>query len=288
MKLPPLLELMRPHQWVKNGLVAAPLFFTPEAVSLATVLNVALAIACFCAVSSSVYILNDYMDREADRAHPEKCTRPLAAGTVSVPMALIAFVVLLGGAMGGGYVLSPALVGFLAVYFMMNVAYSLGLKKVSLIDVMIIAMGFILRVEGGAAVIAVEASVWIMIMTGLGALFIALAKRRDDLVRAIESEHRKSLDGYSIGFLDTANSIVIGALLVAYLIYCTDAQVIARMGTADLYYTAPFVVLGLLRYMQITIVEERSGSPTRVILTDKFLLVTGALWALTFGALIYI
>ncbi len=280
---------MRPHQWVKNGLVAAPLFFTPEQVNLDSIIAVVIAIACFCFISSSVYILNDYADREADRQHPEKKTRPLAAGTVPIPVAFALLGLLLVAGFGGSFVLiGPQVVPFLAIYFVLNLAYSFGLKKLALIDVMIIALGFIIRVEAGAAAADLIPSVWIMIMTGLGALFIALAKRRDDLVRALDSGHRKALEGYNLQFLDSAMSIVIGAVLVAYLIYTTDADVIARMGTNKLYYTAPFVVLGLFRYLQITLVEERSGSPTKVILTDKFLMGVGALWALTFGALLYI
>jgi len=280
---------MRPHQWVKNGLVAAPLFFTPEQVTVDSVIAVAIAIACFCFISSSVYILNDYADREADRQHPEKKDRPLAAGTVSVPMAFGLLGILLAAGFGGAFVLiGPQVVPFLAIYFVLNLAYSFGLKKLALIDVMIIALGFIIRVEAGAAAADLIPSVWIMIMTGLGALFIALAKRRDDLVRTLDGGHRKSLEGYNLQFLDSAMSIVIGAVVVAYLIYTTDADVIARMGTNKLYYTAPFVVLGLFRYLQITLVEERSGSPTKVILTDKFLMGVGVLWALTFGALLYI
>ncbi len=288
MALPPALALLRPHQWVKNGLVAAPLFFTPDILGQESVIAVAITIAAFCAISSSVYILNDYRDREADRAHPEKKHRPFAAGTVSPQLGFGIFGLLVAGAVAALYILQPLVLPFVAVYWLMNVAYSYGLKKISLLDVMIIALGFIIRVEAGAASIQVDPSVWIIIMTGLGALFIALAKRRDDVVHAYASEHRKSLDGYTQQFLDTAIGITIAALLVAYMIYTTDKDVMARMGSTKLYYTAPFVVLGLLRYLQITIVEERSGSPTTVIMRDKVLLGVGALWAATFGVLIYL
>ncbi|MEN8723549.1 MAG: decaprenyl-phosphate phosphoribosyltransferase [Alphaproteobacteria bacterium] len=288
MALPPALALLRPHQWVKNGLVAAPLFFTPEILGLQSIISVAITIAAFCAISSSVYILNDYKDREADRAHPEKKNRPFAAGTVSPQTGFGLFGILVAGAITALYLLQPQVLPFVGAYWLMNVAYSYGLKKISLLDVMIIALGFIIRVEAGAASIEVDPSVWIIIMTGLGALFIALAKRRDDVVNSYASEHRKSLDGYTAQFLDTAIGIIIAALLVAYMIYTTDKDVMMRMGSTKLYYTAPFVVLGLLRYLQITIVEERSGSPTSVIMRDKVLLVVGALWALTFGILIYL
>ncbi len=270
-----LLWLLRPHQWVKNAFVLAPLAFTPSAMSL-TNLGLALAsVACFCAMASAVYVLNDYLDREADRLHPTKRDRPLAAGTVAVPVALLTMLALV-------------FAGVLAGYAAINVAYSLRLKRVAIIDVVIIALGFVLRVEGGARVIDVEPSSWIVIMTGLVALFLALAKRRDDLVKQLGRGHRASLDGYNRPFLDVAISVVLGALLVAYLIYTTDSTVMARLGTENLFYTAPFVVVGVLRYLQLTMVMEMSGSPTKVVLSDRFLILTIVGWIAAFAALLYL
>jgi 4-hydroxybenzoate polyprenyltransferase len=175
-----------------------------------------------------------------------------------------------------------------AGYLVINLGYSLGLKRVSIVDVMLIALGFVLRVEAGATLIHVEASAWILICTGLLALFLALGKRRDDLVRDLGGAHRRSLDGYSKPFLDMAVSITLGALLVAYLIYTTDAGAMARLGTGKLFYTAPFVVAGILRYLQIMLVEQRSGSPTLLVTTDRFLIVTILGWVTTFALLIYV
>ncbi|MEQ9639297.1 MAG: decaprenyl-phosphate phosphoribosyltransferase [Alphaproteobacteria bacterium] len=283
-----LLWLLRPHQWVKNGFVLAPLAFTPSAVNLATVGAALAAVACFSAMASAIYVLNDFVDREADRAHPTKRKRPLAAGTVAVPAALATMAALVVAGLAGAWWLDPAFAVLLAVYATINVAYSLYLKRIAIVDVVIIALGFVLRVEGGAAVVDVDPSSWIVIMTGLVALFLALAKRRDDLAKQLGQGHRASLDGYTKPFLDAAISVILGALLVAYLIYTTDATVMARLGTDKLFYTAPFVVIGVLRYLQLTMVMEVSGSPTRVVLSDRFLILTIAGWVAAFAALLYL
>lgn len=283
----PAFKLIRPHQWVKNAFVAAPLFFTPEAVDATSVLLVVAGIACFCVLSSGVYVLNDYLDREADRQHPLKCTRPLAAGTVGVPTALTLMVALVAGGLVGAFLLGTEFGVIALVYFLVNVAYSTLLKRVSIIDVMLVALGFVLRVYAGGALIDVTPSVWIISCTMLLALFIALAKRRDDLVKGLGNEHRESLAGYSKQFLDTAIAVVLAALLVSYLLYTTEPENRARFHTDQLYVTAPFVIAGVLRYLQITLVEERSGTPTRVVLTDAFLRYAVLGWIAVFAVLIY-
>jgi decaprenyl-phosphate phosphoribosyltransferase len=176
---------------------------------------------------------------------------------------------------------------FAAIYFSINLLYSFRLKHVAILDVLIVAAGFVLRVDAGAAAIQVEPTVWIVVCTGLLALFLALAKRRDDLAKDLSEEHRPSLAGYSRRFIDQALAMILGALLVSYLIYTTDQTVIARYGTDKLYLTAPFVIAGVLRYLQITVVEERSGSPTDIALTDRFLIATMFGWVVVFGLLIY-
>jgi hypothetical protein len=152
---------------------------------------------------------------------------------------------------------------------------------------MLIALGFVLRVYAGSELIMVLPSVWIIVCTGLLALFLALAKRRDDLVKRLDSDHRSALKGYTKPFIDTAINAVLGGLLVSYLIYTTDPAVMDRLGTRQLYLTAPFVIAGILRYLQITLVEERSGSPTKLALTDRFLILTVLGWVAMFAALIY-
>jgi 4-hydroxybenzoate polyprenyltransferase len=283
-----LLRLARPRQWVKNAFVAAPLFFTPSAWAPTPAIAVGLTIALFCLLASAVYVINDYADREADRLHPVKCKRPIASGEVAPGAALALAAILLVGAGVLALVFLPAAVWPIAfLYLVLNLLYSFKLKHVAILDVLIVAAGFVLRVEAGAAAIHVDPTVWIVICTGLLALFLAVAKRRDDIAKVMSQSHRPSLAGYNLRFIDTALSMILGALLVSYLIYTTDQTVIARYGTDKLYLTAPFVVAGVLRYLQITLVEERSGSPTDIALTDKFLIATVVGWIAVFGVLIY-
>jgi 4-hydroxybenzoate polyprenyltransferase len=279
--------MLRPRQWTKNAFVMAPLFFTPPAFSLRNVELVAAGIISFCALASAIYILNDYFDREADRKHPEKQFRPLAAGTVSIRVALTVFGILLASGFAIALSTSYEFTWIVTVYVALNLAYSFGLKHVAILDVLIIALGFTLRVQAGAVLIGIAPSAWIVITTGLLALFLALAKRRDDLSRNLGNDHRKSLDGYTLPFLDVATTVMLGALLVAYMIYTTDTNVMKELDTDKVYYTTPFVVAGILRYLQITLVEKGSGSPTDVVLRDRFLIATIVGWAITFGVLIH-
>jgi 4-hydroxybenzoate polyprenyltransferase len=284
---PPYLKLLRPHQWVKNLFIAAPLFFTPDRVSLEAALAVLAGTVAFCAVSSAAYIMNDYLDREADRRHPTKRKRPLAAGTVAPGAALGLMAGLMVGGLTGAAMLSLDFAAIVLAYLALNIAYSLYLKRLSIIDVMAVALGFVLRVYAGGAIVDVTPTVWIIACAMLLALFLALAKRRDDLIMGLGDEHRESLKGYSRRFLDTALAIVLGALLVSYLLYTTDPVNMAHLGSEWLFLTTPFVVAGVLRYLQITLVEERSGSPTKVVLKDRFLRTAVLAWVATFAWLIY-
>ncbi|MEX2598517.1 MAG: UbiA prenyltransferase family protein [Dehalococcoidia bacterium] len=283
-----IIALVRPRQWVKNGFVAAPLFLTPTAVSLQTVLTIGLAILAFSAVASAVYVLNDYADRNADKQHHIKRYRPLASGIVPIPAAFATMGFLMLAGFSLAIWLYPPFALILATYAALNVGYSLGLKNIAVVDVFIIAIGFVLRVQAGILLIGVSATVWITIMTWLLALFIALAKRRDDVIRSMTTAHRTSLSGYNRPFLDSTVTMLLGALLVAYLIYTTDQTVMDRMGTDNLVYSAPFVVAGIMRYLQLLFVEERSGNPTEIVLTDRFLILTIVGWALCMALLIYV
>lgn len=282
------IRLARPRQWVKNAFVVAPLFFTPEAINARNVGLVAAAVAIFCLLSSAIYAFNDWCDRDADRLHPGKKTRPIASGEIS-PSAALGFTaaLLMAATALTVAMMPPAFMPFAAGYAVLSILYSLRLKHLSILDVMIVAVGFVLRVEGGAAAIGIIPSVWIVICTFLLALFIALAKRRDDLAKATPGLHRPALRGYNLSFVDAALGLILAALLVSYLIYTTDTEVTRKFGTDRLYFTAPFVVAGVLRYLQIALVEERSGSPTDLALTDPFLIVAVIGWIATFGLLIY-
>lgn len=279
--------LMRPRQWVKNAFVFAPLFFTPPALSVETAVAVAMVFVCFCAVSSAVYCFNDLRDRESDRLHPKKRLRPLASGRVSVPTAFV----LAGALLVFGFALAllavPPAVPVLGAYVFLNIAYSLGLKNISIVDVLVISVGFVLRVYAGAVVIGVMPTPWIQVCAGLLALFIALAKRRDDVVLEIGTAHRVSLSGYTTLFLDVCIGVSLAALLVSYLIFTLNDDAMARLGSDKLFLTVPFVIAGIFRYLQLTLVFERSGSPTELVFKDTFLIVSVAGWVLAYGFLIY-
>jgi 4-hydroxybenzoate polyprenyltransferase len=287
-KFPALWRLARPRQWVKNGFVAAPLFFTPEAVTGANLVRTGIAVVVFCLLASAIYVVNDWCDAEADRAHPAKRSRPIAAGDVSPGLALAwAAVLLAAGAALSFAVLPTQASGMAAVYVGLSLLYSLRLKHVAVLDVLIVATGFVLRVEFGGAAIGIPLTVWIVVCTFLLALFLALAKRRDDLVKTMGDAHRPALAGYNLPFVDTALGVVLAALLVSYLIYTTDAGAIAKFHTDRLYLTAPFVAAGVLRYLQIALVEKRSGSPTDLALTDPFLILSFVGWLAVFAGLLY-
>jgi 4-hydroxybenzoate polyprenyltransferase len=284
----PTFILIRPHHWVKNVFVAAPLFFAGEIFTPQLLLFILIGVICFCAVSSAIYVFNDFCDQDTDRHHPEKKLRPLASGSVSdnYAIALMIFLFLLGIALS--ILISKKFFLIVLLYTVINICYSLYLKNIPIIDIMIITFGFILRIEAGAAVINVAPSVWILTASGLLAVFLALAKRRDDIQKGVYVEHRKSLAGYSIQFLDTAISMTLGSLLICYIIYTTDKLIIERLGSDRLYLTIPFVFAGIMRYLQIIFVEKRSGSPTKIILNDKFMIVTVLSWLISFCLIVYI
>lgn len=280
-------RLMRPRQWVKNAFVFAPLFFTPQALSAEAVVATILAFVSFCCVSSGVYCLNDLRDRESDRLHPKKRLRPLASGQVTAPVAVVLAICLLALGFGVSATMIPPVALVLVAYVVVNIAYSLVLKNIAIIDVLTISFGFVLRVYAGALVIGVTPTPWIQICAGLLALFIALAKRRDDVVLEIGTEHRVSLSGYTRIFLDVCIGVTLSALLVSYMIFTLNDDAMRRLGSDGLFVTVPFVIAGIFRYLQLALVFERSGSPTDLIFKDGFLILSVVCWLLVYGYLIY-
>lgn len=283
------IRLCRPHQYLKNAFVLAPLFFAQRITDIHALLPTLLAALAFCMVASAIYILNDLRDVEEDRKHPSKCKRPIASGEVRPSSAKLMGLVLLLGGMGLAAWANRDVFMLLGLYLVINFAYSLGLKKMSLVDVLVIAVGFVIRLYVGGAASQIQLSKWIVIMTFLLALFLALAKRRDDLVLALNGHGtmRASMGGYNKEFLSTTMALITAVVCVAYIMYALSEDVVARVGNENLFFTAFFVILGFLRYLQITLVEERSGSPTRVILHDRFIQVIILGWVATFAAIIY-
>ena len=277
----PLIRLLRPHDWIKNIFLFAPLFFTPALFHIPEITAVLFGAILFSLTASSIYILNDLRDAETDKLHPQKKSRPISSGQIKKSSAIILFFVLAFISLFASYFLLPLFCLILSSYFILNIAYCFWLKHIAIIDIYCIAAGFVLRVMAGSVLIAVAPSVWILLCTGFLALFLALAKRRDDLVHRIDKRHRESMRGYNIIFIDTCIAIVLGALLISYAIYTTMSI------TAHFYWTVPIVLLGVLRYLQITLVEERSGSPTMLLYRDKFLLGTVIVWIIVSAVLMY-
>ncbi|MEM6347077.1 MAG: UbiA prenyltransferase family protein [Bacteroidota bacterium] len=284
------LALLRPHQYVKNAFLFLPAFFALKITQWEVLASVSLAVLGFSMLASSVYILNDYRDREDDRKHPRKKHRPLAAGTVSPRTAFLMMGVLLACSFSIFLYLDLQAFFWVLGYWVMNILYSQGLKHIPILDISIIAMGFVIRVTVGALVVHpdIELSMWIVLVTFLGALFLALAKRRDDVLLAEGGNKvRKSIDGYNLEFINGAMMIMASVLIVSYISYTISPEVQTKLHSSQLYITVLFVILGVLRYMQITFVEERSGSPTRILLGDRFIQLTILAWVVAFAVLIY-
>jgi decaprenyl-phosphate phosphoribosyltransferase len=275
-------QLLRVHQYIKNLFVFTPLFFSFD-FSGTKFTEVLIVFVLFSLLASSVYIFNDLMDIEEDKQHPEKRLRPLASGKVSQKIAILMIVLISLSTFIVAFVFNETLFFILLFYFILNIAYSLRLKHIAIVDIFIIAIGFVLRVFAGASVLEEPLSMWIIIMTFLLALFLALAKRRDDILLAKEGKQvRKNIDGYNEAFINTAMTLMAGVVIVAYILYTVSTSVMQRFETEYLYLATFFVILGILRYMQITFVEEQSGSPTKMVLKDKFLQLTIIGWLVSF------
>ncbi len=280
---------MRPQQYIKNLFIFLPLFFALKITDMGLLLNDVIAFIAFSVTASAIYILNDYHDIEEDKLHPRKKYRPLASGEISKPQAIRMMGILAAVGFGLMAILSWQAVGILTVYVLLNIAYSFYLKHVAILDVAIIAIGFVLRLFIGAAVTDIALSMWIVVMTFLLALFMALAKRRDDVLIYMETgkKMRKVIDGYNLQFLDTAMAIMASVVIVAYTIYTTSPDVTERFHTQYLYLTSLFVILGIMRYLQIAFVHLDSGSPTKIIFKDRFIQLVLLGWIITFAGILY-
>lgn len=284
------LKLLRPKDWAKNLFLFIPLFFAGELFSSDKILMLVLGFIAFCCIASSLYIINDYRDIEDDRKHPKKSKRPLASGAVKKQSAIIICILLLIA----GFILSKFLgnkfLFVISIYFFLNLAYSFGLKTIPILDVIIVAIGFVLRIKAGAVIAVIGLSEWLMIMVFLLALFMAVGKRRDDVLLKLSSgtDMRKSIKGYNLEFLNVILSLVCAVIVVAYFMYTMSPQVIERMGTYRLYYTCLFVLAGIMRYLQIIFVQAASGSPTKILYKDRFIQVAIVLWIASFYTIIYV
>lgn len=271
---------LRPQQWIKNLFIFAPIIFSRHFLERPLVLKTAAAFAAFCLVSSAHYIFNDIRDLEEDRRHPIKSKRPLAAGRLKKGPAVAAMLVLAVAGLGGAAALSLPFFYISLGYLVLQVLYSVKLKHVVILDIFVVAAGFVIRVVAGGLVIGVTISSWLLICTMLLALFLAMSKRRHELV-LLEGEaenHRPILKEYTTYLLDQMISVVTASTLVAYCLYTISEDTVARFGTKNLILTVPFVLYGIFRYLYLVHQKEEGGSPEHLILKDKPLLIDIFLW----------
>ena len=287
--LVPLLAALRPKQWLKNGLVLAALVFSRHAFEMVPVLRVFAATLLFCAAASGLYLVNDIRDLEQDRAHPTKRLRPLASGALKVPAAAWTAALLLGCSIPLGFLLSVPFGAILVAYITATLGYCWGLKNVVILDVFILASGFVLRAVAGAVVIPAVPSEWLFVCTLLLALFVALCKRRSEVILLGDDKgkHRSVLERYTPQLLDQMISAVVGAVIVCYSLYTMSDRTVERIGSTNLMYSIPFVLFALFRYLYLVHLREQGGAPEQVFLTDKGMISTILGWVAVVVAVLY-
>ena len=286
------LLLIRPQQWIKNGFVLIPMFFGGRLLNADDAIASVVTFFAFSFAASAIYCFNDIVDVDADRRHPVKCHRPIASGAVSVPTAYALMAVL---ALLSALLLfflpqrAGETAGIVAFYFLLNMAYCLWLKRHAIIDVCTVAFGFVLRILAGGMACDVAVSNWLVLMTFLLALFLSFAKRRDDVLRMNETGEppRRNTIRYNLTFVNQAITITGTVTLVCYIMYTVSPEVVSRFHAPYLYLTSIFVLVGLLRYMQLTVVDEVSGDPTKILLRDRFTQAIVVAWLMAFLLIIY-
>jgi 4-hydroxybenzoate polyprenyltransferase len=286
----PLFLSLRPKQWTKNLFVFAGIIFALKFFEIYFLLKVSGAFIIFCFLSSSVYLINDVKDIESDRRHPLKKFRPIAAGKLSITGAIGAAVALSLLALTAAFYLNFSFALVALSYFALMLFYTFCLKEMVLLDVFSIAAGFVLRAVAGVVVISIELSPWLIICTILLALFIALGKRRHELITLLDKagEHRKILDEYNPLLLDQLISAVAGSTVMAYALYTLWPETVAKFQTHNLVYTVPFVLYGIFRYLYLIYQKEKGGKPEEILLTDIPLIIDLLLWIGTVLVIIYV
>jgi 4-hydroxybenzoate polyprenyltransferase len=284
-----IIQSLRPVQWTKNFFLFAALLFAQKIFDVPLFLKTLGAFVIFCLLSGSLYLVNDVLDFEEDRVHPKKSKRPIASGRVRRPQAVATAVVLSAASLACAYVLNPRFFIAGAAYLVLQLAYSLKLKHVVILDVFLVASGFVIRVVAGGLVIDVPLSSWLLICTTLLALFIAMSKRRHELVLLEEnaSSHRPILKEYSAYLLDQMISVVTASTVIAYCLYTVSEDTVRKFGTSNLIYTTPFVLYGIFRYLYLVHQKGKGGSPEELIIQDRPLQIAVFLWIATAVGILY-
>ncbi|HZI27504.1 MAG TPA: decaprenyl-phosphate phosphoribosyltransferase [Gemmatimonadaceae bacterium] len=282
------IRAIRPEQWLKNGFVLSPLVFSGKALLWDAQWRALVAFAAFCAVASAVYLMNDVIDRSADRLHPRKATRPIAAGLISTRSALAVSAALGVIGLAAGAVAGLQVAGVLLAYLALNVLYGTWLKNVVIVDVFVIAAFFVMRLVAGAVAVDVKPSIWLLLCGGLLALYLGFAKRRHELVLlgGGSPTHRAVLADYSTTFLDQLSVVLLSVTIVSYIMYTLESDTARIVGSESLSYSTAFVLYGVLRYLYL-VHRNEGGNPTETLLTDRSLLAAVVLWGAYCGAIIY-
>ena len=282
------LKLIRVNQYIKNLFVFAPIFFGNQFMNFIALTNVFVAFISFCLAASSIYILNDYFDINEDKKHPVKSKRPFASGEIAVKNGLILMVVLAVAAVTISLFWSQKLFLVVISYLIINILYSKWLKHIAILDVNIIAIGFVLRLIAGTVVTDILPSIWILLITYLLALFLGIAKRRSDVILAQQGQEvRKNIAGYNLVFIDSILGILSSIIIVCYIFYCISPEVQLHYKSNLLYVSIIFVINGIFRYLQLSFVNQSTFSPTKVVLTDKFIQITILGWFILMSYLLY-
>jgi 4-hydroxybenzoate polyprenyltransferase len=285
-----LIEAMRPRQWTKNFFVFAGIVFGQRLYDRGALIWSIAAFCIFCFLSSAVYLINDVLDAEKDRQHPRKRARPIASGRLPAAVALVAAIVFALGSVRLSSAVNPDFTALAVSYLVLNLLYSLFLKKIVIVDALMVALFFVLRAAAGAAAINVEISHWLLICTLLLALFISLSKRRHEIVllESNASAHRTSLTHYSAYLLDQMIGVVTASTLMAYVLYTVDERTIAVFGSERLLYTVPFVIFGIFRYLYLIHQKGEGGNPDRIVLSDRPFFANMLLWIAAVALAIYL
>ena len=289
-----IISLIRPHHWTKNGFVFMPLFFGHELLNIELLLNTMVMFLAFSLAASSIYCFNDIIDVEDDRRHPVKCHRPIAAGKVSVIMGYSLMMLLVMCAIVLSYFANIqdcwSCIMVISLYWFIEIAYCTRLKRIAIVDVCILSLGFVLRIFAGGVATGIVISNWLVMMTFLLTLFLGFAKRRDDVLKMDNTgiAPRHNTKRYNLTFVNVSLTVTASVTLVCYIMYTVSSEVTRNFNTNHLYLTSIFVIIGLLRYMQLAVVDNKTGDPTKVLLKDRFtqLIILG--WWIAFFVVIYI
>lgn len=275
-----LIKLLRPKQWIKNAFVFIGIIFSKSWLDTSFLLKSVSAAIAFSFIASSIYILNDLIDRDKDRLHPVKCQRPLASGTVTLGPAVSLLVILAALGFTLGFRISPVLGGIIFVYVLQNIAYSKLFKRIVILDVFSIAFGFILRILAGTWGIGIEPSRWLLLSGLMIALFLGFGKRRAELKLDDSTSFRPVLENYTLDLLNHLLGITAGGVILAYSLYTVDASTVALHHTSNLIYTVPLVIYGIFRYLYL-IECGKGGDPTKLVLEDRHIILSVILWLIS-------